>query len=171
MSIAISAHIAPSRSLLLIVCAMCTLACTAGMLAAASADLPRLLRVGLALVACLCPLFALLRFLQTRVPARLDISAAGEIVLRKPVGPPFGFPFRAHGDAEKQYSIVVSLGEKTTLWPNFLLLNLRADDGALHILPILWDSVQPATFKALSVAFRWTAVREPVAGPKKGDFL
>ena len=72
---------------------------------------------------------------------------------------------------DKQTSFAVNLAENATLWPNLLLLNLREDDGTLHILPILWDSVQPATFKALSVAFRWIAVREPSAGPQKGDFL
>ncbi|HTD02893.1 hypothetical protein [Undibacterium sp.] len=167
MSIAISANIVPSRSLLLIVCAMCALACMAGMYAASSPDLHRWLRLPVLLLGLLCPAWAFLRFLQTRLPARLDISATGEIILRKSAAPPLGFPFKSRSHLDRQYSFAVNLAENATLWPNLLLLNLREDDGTLHILPILWDSVQPATFKALSVAFRWIAV----AGPQKGDFL
>ncbi|MFZ6644374.1 hypothetical protein ACO0LO_01545 [Undibacterium sp. TJN25] len=161
----------PSRSLLLAVCGMCVLACVSGICAAASDDLPALLKLPVWLASLLGSLFALLRFLRTRVPARLDISAAGEIILRKPALPPFGFPFRVAPNVAVQHSFAVSLGENTTLWPGCLLLNLREDDGTLHILPILWDSVQPATFKALAVAFRWIAVREPSAARQKDDFL
>ncbi|MES2070798.1 MAG: hypothetical protein V4488_10650 [Pseudomonadota bacterium] len=168
MSIAISANILPSRSLLLMVCAMCGLAGAAGAYAVLSSGLPWWLRLALLPACCLLPLFALLRFLQTRLPARLDISAAGEVVLRMPAKPPFGFPFRPWAAAEQQYSMTVSLGKHSTLWSNFLLLNLRGDDGELHFLPIMWDSVQPATFKALSVAFRWMGVQEV---QQKADFL
>jgi len=168
MSIAISANIVPSRSLLLMVCGMCALASTAGIYAALSSDLHWLLQLVLILIACLCPLYAFLRFLQTRLPARLDISAAGEIILRKPAVASSVFSFRPRAQVGEQCSFAVSLAENATLWPNFLLLNLRSDDGVLHILPILWDSVQPATFKALSVALRWISVREV---RQKGDFL
>lgn len=171
MSIAVTANIAPSRSLLLAVCFMCVLACAAGILSASSPDLYWPLRLLILLMSCLCSLFVLLNFLRTRIPVRLDIGGEGEIVLRTAAPLPWGYPLRRPGHSQESYSYHVSLSESSTLWPNFLLLNLLADDGRLHILPILWDSVQPATFRALSVALRWIAVREQSAKPQKGDFL
>lgn len=154
---------------------MCILACAAGVCAALSVDIFPLLKWPVLLASVLCPLLALLLFMRSRFAARLDISAAGEIILRRPALPRsrflLGLRFHSHAAEIELHSVSVSLGENTTLWPGLMLLNLREDDGALHMLPILWDSVQPATFKALSVAFRWIAVREPSLGPQKDDFF
>lgn len=60
-----------------------------------------------------------------------------------------------------EFEAVVRLMAGSTLWPNLLLLRLQAEDGSVSVLPILPDSISRSDFRALSVAFRWIALREP----------
>ena len=81
---------------------------------------------------------------------RLDISGVGELRLTVQLdlcaAPARGVPVR--------------LAPGSTLWPQLLLLRLRAEDGALTVLAVLPDSVGPGQFRALAVALRAIAGRD-----------
>ena len=81
---------------------------------------------------------------------RIDISGVGElrltVQLKLCAAPARGVPVR--------------LAPGSTLWPQLLLLRLRAEDGALTVLAVLPDSVGPGRFRALAVALRAIAGRD-----------
>lgn len=104
-----------------------------------------------ALCALPCILLAPLGFIRTvRVQKtyRIDISGSGQIRL---------FPQQtSHADKNPGHvGTLVSLLPHSTLWPHFLLLRLRAEDGQVHVLPILPDCVSPDSMRAVAVACRW----------------
>lgn len=80
---------------------------------------------------------------------RIDIGDDGQLILR---GKP---PLR--GEA---VHALVSLGERSTLWPQLLVLHLHAADGARYIIPVLPDSTDDAGFRGLLVALRWIALKK-----------
>ncbi|HZV64725.1 MAG TPA: protein YgfX [Telluria sp.] len=86
----------------------------------------------------------------TRTTRRIDISGVGELRLTVQLdlcaAPARGVPVR--------------LAPGSTLWPQLLLLRLRAEDGALTVLAVLPDSVGPGQFRALAVALRAIAGRD-----------
>ena len=159
MSIAVSAVVAPSRRLrvLLAVYGVANLA------AALAVGLVVPGRFTAAWLSVLCFLAAGADLLfgcgaatKTR---RIDISGPGTLRLTVQqdlwTGETNGAP--AHG-------VCATLLPGSTVWPQLLLLRLRAEDGAVWQLPVLRDSVGPEPFRALAVALR-------ALGARNGPFV
>jgi len=87
----------------------------------------------------------------------ISISSAGQIRLLEVGAPTQNMP--EVFDTGNTAWIVVNLLEDSTLWPQLLMLRLRSETGRVIVLPILSDSVGLHSFKSLSVACRWIAVR------------
>ena len=137
MSIAVSAVIVPSRVLRALLLA-CALAHGATALATAAGMLGRFHFAPLIAAACFgAAVLFLYAALRGKKPRRFDISGRG--LLRLTV---------------QQTSESMQLAPGSTLWPQLLALALRGDDGALHVLLVLPDSVARGQFRALAVAFR-----------------
>ena len=158
MSIAASVVVSPSKRLLTLVAALCLGVVAIGAALAVGA----LVEMGLwarLLCASACLLLAGGGFAATlrgRNTCRLDISGGGQI--RLSVGAhmsPRADDVTASDPNEG--GMLVTLLADSTLWPYFMLLRLQDQNGRLHALPILPDSVSAESFRALSVACRWIA--------------
>jgi hypothetical protein len=145
-----SAVIQPSAALLRMAWGVCVLGCSCAAWGLAQLSWPLWLRLALLLVCVTSLAWGLRRFLRSRGAVQVDIADSGELVLRLPASVSDA---PASGVAHP-----VQLAPASTLWPHALLLHLRNGSGDLFFVPVLWDSVQPATFKALAIAFRWIAV-------------
>lgn len=159
MSIAVSAVVRPSRILLGMVSAMCLCVIVIAVLVGcnyfdALSLWQRLLLTSAYLVlamACWSTFFFSQRLYFIAISSAgqirlLEISASSDNKLEG---------FSANGTDWRD----VSLAADSTLWAKLLLLRLRSDDGRLTVLPIFPDSVSAQSFRALSVACRWIAVR------------
>lgn len=154
MSIAVSAVVNPSRSLLIAVGSLCAaIALSAAMIGLAKiGDLPTPMRF---IVAGSCLTAAFLGFYwaaRTRKTFRIDISDIGQIRLEEYSG-----AGRFSSLAEAVKGNVVSLLPDSTIWPHLLLLRLRGEDNQITVLPILRDCLAKDDFRALSIACRWIA--------------
>lgn len=164
MSIAVSVSILPSRRLwrlhvLLYLLVLLSAAC------APHASWRLLLAAGGALAACRGHGFV--------NPARLDISGVGAMrlaVYPLMAGPrtagPAAMPARAPPVAPVAREVRMLPG--STLWPGLLLLRLGGDDGVVHWLAVLPDSVGPDAWRRLALALRAVAARVPAPGDAEG---
>jgi hypothetical protein len=152
MSIAVSAVVAPSRRLRLLLAVY------------GVANLAAALAVGLLLpgrfqAAPVCALFFLVagvlllggcrRATKTR---RIDISGVGQVRLTVQQGMRTSDAAAGVPAAGEPAGVPVALMAGSTVWPQLMLLRLRADSGAVVALPVLRDSVAPPVFRALAVA-------------------
>ncbi|WP_317202308.1 hypothetical protein [Janthinobacterium sp.] len=94
-------------------------------------------------------LACLLRPVQDGMRRRLDISAVGQIRLTV-------YQHMGEGAAATRSA---SLMPGSTLWPGFLLLRLRLEDGAVLVLALWRGNVGGAAFRSLAVACRAIAAR------------
>lgn len=132
MSIAVSVIVRPSLCLRLAhaglcCCVVCSAAACPGIVAP-----------------LLCMLAGLLGWIAGRprcIACTLDISGVGQVRLTV---------YQQTGD-------VLRLLDGTTLWPGLLLLRLGGDDGCVHALVVLPDSVARADRRALALACRAAA--------------
>lgn len=147
MSIAVSATVLPSRILAGMLVFIAALANGAICYSALSVDGSKIIIFVFIFINSLLSLYMLFRYFKRRQAIRLDISDAGEIILRILALNPSNVD-----------SVNVKLTEKSTLWPHLLLLSLSSDDGQIYILAILHDSVEANTFRKLSIAFNWIAM-------------
>ena len=150
MSIAVSVVVGPSPGLRLSLAALCTLALGFSLMLALRQHAYSwpLAGASISLSAGLASSFSLLK---NRNSHRIDISGVGQIRLTVYQVMPEG-GVCADG-------ILVTLMAGSTLWPDLLLLHLRAGDGAVVVLPVLPDSVGAELFRPLSVACRTIAAR------------
>jgi hypothetical protein len=148
MSIALSVMIIPSRILAICVSVMCVVSCGSACYAAVRAGLGSLTLAAFVVIVCAVGMYALLAFFRGRRRFRLEISGAGEMVLRSPQL------------ASCAADGVVRLDRRTSLRSVCLLLHLRTENGALVILPVLRDSVSADDFRRLAVALHWLAMHE-----------
>lgn len=113
-----------------------------------------------AVLTMLSALFLLYLCAKKRYLHRVDISGIGQIRLAVYHG--MGDDASLDGVAAKLKNDsqgVVSLMPGSTLWPNLLLLRLRAADGKVTQLLIWPDSVADSLFRPLLVACRIIAAR------------
>lgn len=159
MSIAVSAVVRPSRLLLVMVTAVCLCVILIAVLLAgdyfgiASGRQGLLLALTYLVTAISC--WSLFFFSQKSY--FIAISAAGQIRILELDG--LFSETREVSDSNSNSWFVVKLLDDSTLWPKLLLLRLRSESGRLFVLPILPDSVSLQSFRSLSVACRWIAVR------------
>lgn len=152
MSIAVSAVVRPSRCLRLSLAAFCGLALGFSLMLVLHRHAYSwpLAGAGASLLAALALSFSLFK---NRNPHRIDISGVGQIRLTVYQLMPGG------GVCAGGMPTLVTLTAGSTLWPGLLLLHLRAEDGAVVVLPVLPDSVGAGLFRPLSVGCRTIAAR------------
>jgi len=144
MSIAVSALVAPSRSLR----ALFALFALAHFLAAGAVAFPLSERFAGALlcaaVLALAGLAALHGCVSTTKTHRIDVSGTGamRLTVQQEVGP----------DALRSNGIAVVLLPETLVWSHFLLLHLGDARGKRTVVPVLRDSLAPPEYRALRVA-------------------
>ena len=160
MSIAVSAVVNPSRSLVAAVGGMCVaVALFAGMIGLGQigelSDHSRLLVAGSCIIAAF---FGFYQIVRTRKTFRIDISGIGQIRLEEYI-----VAGRFSSPAEAAKSEVVDLMPDSTIWPHLLLLRLRSEDKQITVLPILRDCIGGDDFRALSIACRWIAAQNNCA--------
>ena len=159
MSIAVSAVVRPSRLLL----TMVSTACLCVILIAALVGcnyfviFPIWSRLLLTLIYFIVANACWGLFFFTQKFYLISISSAGQIRLLELGSSAKNVP--EVFDANNTAWFAVNLLEDSTLWPKLLLLRLRSETGYVIVLPILPDSVSSQSFKSLSVACRWIAVR------------
>ncbi|CAN5439676.1 hypothetical protein BH11PSE11_BH11PSE11_23230 [soil metagenome] len=163
MSIAVSAVIRPSRTLLIMVGGMCLCIFFSAALIATGriGNLAAQDGIMLASVLAVITLSGLTKFLRLRKMVRLDISGAGQIRLSD--SRLQGNSGTAENDSLWNPAQEVYLAGNSTLWPHILLLSLRSQDGKTSVLPIMRDSVASGEFRMLSVACRWIAAHNTSA--------
>jgi toxin CptA len=149
MSIAVSAIVRPSPCLRLLLLAFSMLAIGFGSLLLLRQHAYSWPLSG-ALISLLTGSILSFFLLKNRNSHRIDISGVGQIRLTVYQLMPGGV--RADGT-------LVTLLAGSTLWPGLLLLRLCTEDGAVVVLPILFDSVGAGLFRPLSVACRTIAAR------------
>lgn len=153
MSIAVSAIVVPSRRLralaaLFGLCNAAAAVAVGGVLRERFALAPLSALFFLAAAACL--LHTAARHGKTH---RIDVSGLGQLRLTVQQD------VDAQDAGSAPAATLVALAAGSTVWPQLMLLLLRADDGALTVLPVLRDSVAPQQFRALAVALRAAAGR------------
>ena len=100
-----------------------------------------------------CAFFA---FRRARKTFHIDISGIGQIRLTQYSG----VSIRNHKTGmplDGPCSDLVQLTPDSILWPRFILLRLKLEDGRIVAIPVLADSVGLSGFAELSVACRWIA--------------
>lgn len=157
MSIAVSARVAPSRSL------------RAGLFAFALLQLSASVVVGMLLPervagAGFCAAFFLLAALcllhgwaGATKTHQIDVSGTG--AMRLTVQQEMG------ADPLASAGTVVTLLPATLIWPSMLLLHLAEESGATHIIPVLRDSLGPTEYRTLRVAIGTLSGRDERAAP------
>lgn len=163
MSIALSAELKPSNTLLLLVGLQCLATAAAGV-ALGGGWVGALEAPQRASVVALCLLaagFGFISTLRARKSLRLDISAGGEIRLAE-YGARGGDGGLGSGDPIPSWVAdgrPLELLEGSTLWPRLLVLRLGGGPGRPISLVVLPDCTDPQTFRSLAVAMRWIAAR------------
>lgn len=147
MSIAVSAIILPSRILACMLAFMFAIANAAIGYSGYCAEISKIYLLIIVLVSSSLSLHVILRYYRRQQAVQLDISDSGDII------------FRVLGVKSSHFdSLNVKLSEKSTLWPQLMLLSLCTVDGQTFMVPILPDSVDTVTFRKLSVALNWLAM-------------
>jgi len=169
MSIAASVVVQPSRLLLGLVAALCIGVFILGLMLAAGviADMSIAARAFCLLSCAVCAVFGFKSVLRGRRIYHIDISGIGQIRLRcRPPtlgGDRAGVSGAMPEIVEKSAGddgILVTLQSDSTIWPGFLMLRLKAEDGHLYNIPILPDSLPQDAFRAVAVACRWIAAHD-----------
>lgn len=160
MSIAVSAVVRPSRSLLIAVGSMCAaVALSAGMIGLSKiGELATYLRLLVAGSCIFAVFFGFYWAARARKTFRIDISDIGQIRLEEYIG-----AGRFSSLAEAAKGNVVKLMPDSTIWSHMLLLQLRGEDNQITVLPILRDCVGFDDFRMLSIACRWIAAQNNCA--------
>ncbi len=172
MSIAVSAVVKTSRSLLLLVDGGCIGVAVIGVVIGAGmvGDLSFFLQSAVATV-CISFAFCAVIYLNLcRKTHRIDISGNGQIRLTETTAW-VAWAYRQCSVKKPLEGVQVKLLPDSTLWPFLLLLNLKTSTGRVIRLVILMDSIDRESFRALSVACRWIAThREPTQQGIFSDF-
>jgi toxin CptA len=159
MSIAVSVAVHPSRLLRFLIFSVSSAVAAIGIavLAGWLGELAPFPRVTIGMLPVFMAFFGFYHGVRHRKTLHIDISGAGQIRITNALSTS---PCR---DADRPHvtsgSKVVEMMDDSTLWPNLLVLRLRASDGDITVVPILQDSVPRNAFRALSVACKWIAAR------------
>ena len=156
MSIAVSAVVHPSRTLLALLAAMGLLVCVGGVaiMLAGVFDLPPAMRAAVGGAGPILAIGAFFAGLRSRKTFRLDISGVGQIRLMEYSGVASG---SSRKPSLQEDAAVFRLVENSVLWPHLLMVRLESSSGVRRLLTILPDCMSDEEFKAVSVACRWIA--------------
>lgn len=159
MSIAVSAIVRPSRFLLAMVGAMCSVTAVIGYFIACSyaGDISVAARMLISGCVIFLAVFGVYHGVRYRKIIHIDISGEGRFRLAElESASPCTNANRPHVRGIGQ---MVRLSGSSTIWPHLLLLRLQADNGKITTVSILPDSVSRDSFRALAVACRWVVER------------
>ena len=159
MSIAVSAVVKPSRLLIAFIGTCCMGVAAIGIAIAARSvgELSFGLRMTLGTSCFFLAFFGAYRTLRSIKAHHIDISGNGLIRLME-TSPMTDAPLSSiHRDGRSAGEPVI-LRPDSTLWPFLMLLNLEAENRSFSV-PVLPDSVDRDSFKALLGACRWIAAR------------
>ena len=144
MSIAVSALVAPSRSLRAIL-ALFALAAFGAAVAIAFVLPERFIGAPFcAAFFLLAGLFSLHGCVSATKTHRIDVSGTGTVRLT--------VQQEVEADAVAAESMVVTLLPETLVWSHLLLLHLADVHGRKTVVPVLRDSLAPSDYRALRVA-------------------
>lgn len=146
MSIACSVLIKPSQILICLCGVMILLANVALWLTLHASDLPYTASIAVQAVIIAVSVFVFIRYKISLKSLQVHISNSGAIIL-KSIGK----------TQDSAASMRVYLDNGSTLWPVCLFLRLKDDDGVVHSVVVMPDSLDASNFLALSVAMRWIA--------------
>ena len=147
MSIAVSATVLPSRILACMLVFMVALV-NVSIGYAGFCFIANQVYISIGIILCIVlSTYKLLSYYRGQQLVRLDISESGDIIFRL-----------TPCNTLNVDPIKMTLSERSTLWPQLMVLSLRSDDGKIVVLPVLRDSVDATTFRKLSVALNWIAM-------------
>ncbi|MQR01699.1 protein YgfX [Glaciimonas soli] len=154
MSIAVSTRVYPSTILRMMVAMLCAAVMMVGVLIAFGVigHLPLIVNLLIGMVSIVFGIAAWRYYSRLRQVNYISISHLGQIRV--------GDILSDTQTAPTQLDVAY-LQSGSTLWSHLLLLRLRSDNGQMKTLIILPDSVSEDVFRSLSVALRWTALRQP----------
>ena len=163
MTIAVSAVVRPSRLMMLLVYFIAVASiCTAFILLFGNYQFSQGERLHFFTFVTISAVAAIFKSRLARKTFHIDISGIGQIRLTQYSGMS-GFFKNSDLALDGQNGRLVHLCPDSTLWPQFLLLRLKTEHGAVLSVPVLVDSVSPSGFAALSVACRYIAARTPTS--------
>ena len=155
MSIAISAEIRPSRTFSFFYLGFAAAFFMTGILTSLGkignfeTIARQLLALSMFLVAC----FLIFSYFRSRKTLLIDISGNGQIRLkeyRRSVSKPSTEDVRFSA-----YSEIWELSENSTVWPTFMILQLKAENGKKAKVLICRDCLKKEQFKSLYTSIRW----------------
>ena len=157
MSIAVTAVIRPSLRISIATHILCIVILLAGIAVGygAMGSFSPSGRILIAAISIPASFLAIILFRRREFPVRLEILDSGEIWLAR---------METNSDKMDFGRQRVELTGDTTLWPNLMILRLRAEDGRVLVVRVLPDTVSAQEYRALSVALRWIAMRDAEAG-------
>jgi len=159
MSIALSAHLRPSRLLTALHFAMAAVLLSTAIWLLQSAGylgFPFSMHHALAIVCAIASIALIVQPLRRKTALRIDVTGLGQIRLVETL-PDAAARSLPWSDAVGE---VVQLRQGSTLWPSLMVLRLQAVSGRVTTLILLPDSLSDDAFRALSVACRWIASRQ-----------
>ena len=159
MSIALSAHLRPSRLLTALHFAMAAVLLSTAIWLLQSAGylgFPFSLHHALVIVCAIASIALIVQPLRRKTALRIDVTGLGQIRLVETL-PDAAARSLPWSDAVGE---VVQLRQGSTLWPSLMVLRLQAVSGRVTTLILLSDSLSDDAFRALSVACRWIASRQ-----------
>lgn len=154
MSIAVTAVVRPSVRLRCLLAGYAACAVGAGLALACAGPARFALAWPGAAVSVLAGLLFLLSLLKDSTRRQIDISGVGQI--RLTVYHSGGMP-----EAPAAQTATVRLMAASTLWPGWLMLLLRGEDGRTAALAVWPGSVAGTAFRPLALACRAIAARNP----------
>nr|WP_314623449.1 protein YgfX [uncultured Noviherbaspirillum sp.] len=160
MTIAVSVVVHPSRSLSLSIYAMASMALVAAFLILfGQYELSWISRLQIFAIVSIFAVATIFKAGRPRKTFHIDISGIGQIRLTQYSGESAN---RGNSDLalDGDSGLEVHLSSGSVLWPYFLLLRLKPEEGTVLSVPVLPDSLKGPGFAELSVAFRYIAARD-----------
>lgn len=115
----------------------------------------------LALSMFLAAFFLIFNYFRSRKTLRIDISGNGQIRLkeyRRSVSKPSSEDVRS-----SVFTETWELSENSTVWPTFMILQLKAEDGKKTKVLICRDCLRQEQFKSLYTSIRWIEAHRKTA--------
>ncbi len=163
MSIAISAEVRPSRIFSLFYLGFAAMFFLTGVLLSLgkTGNFDAIPRQLLALSMVLAAFFLIFICFRSRKTLRIDISGNGQIRLkeyRRSVSKPSSEEVRS-----SVFTETWELSENSTVWPTFMILHLKTENGKKAKVLICRDCLRNEQFKSLYTSIRWIEAHRKIA--------
>lgn len=121
-------------------------------------NIPMLFRFFIAAICLASGVIGIFLTLHARKTFHIDISGVGQIRLREDIDLTASC-LQVNELSGQSDGKVVQLLADSTLWPGFMLLRLRSEDGQVNAVPVLRDCLSADSFRALALVCRWIAAK------------